>query len=66
MLDCARNYLLRLIVKEKRLVPPQWWLLATQAVYNYELRHNKKIVSGDQLVDDVMMYNLKKFYDDDA
>ena len=65
-LDCTRNYLLRLIVKEKRLVPPQWWLLATQAVFNYELRHNKQIVPGDQPVDDVMMHNLKKFYDDDA
>ena len=65
-LDCTRNYLLRLIVKEKRLVPPQWWLLATQAVYNYELRHNTQIVPGDQPVDDVMLHNLKKFYDDDA
>jgi len=47
VLDCTRNYLLRLIVKEKRLVPPQWWLLATQAVYNYEFRNNKHINAGD-------------------
>ena len=66
VLDCTRNYLLRLIVKERRLVPPQWWLLATQAVYNHELRHNKQIVSGDQPVDHVMLLNLQKFYDDDA
>ena len=66
MLDCTRNYLLRLVVKEKRLVPPQWWLLATQAVYNYELRHNKQINSGDQPADEFMLSNLKFFYNDDA
>ena len=66
VLDCTRNYLLRLIVKERRLVPPQWWLLATQAVYNHELRHNKQIVSGEKPADEDMLHNLKFFYNDDA
>ena len=38
-LESVRNYLLRLIVKDKVRIPRQWWILATQAVFNYEVTH---------------------------
>ena len=35
-LDSAMNYILRLIVKEKCVIPLEWWPLAARAAFNYE------------------------------
>ena len=40
-LDSVRYYLQRLIVVENVRIPRQWWQLATQAVYNYEVTHDE-------------------------
>ena len=42
-IESTKNYLLRLIIVDKVIIPFKWWLLAAHAVYDYELRESKQI-----------------------
>ena len=56
IIESTKNYLLRLIIVDKVIIPFKWWLLAAHAVYDYELREGKQIkkpygvISHDQRV----------------
>ena len=65
-LESVRNYLLRLIVKDKVRIPRQWWSLATQAVFNYEVTHDRQIQELDKhsYASKTQLKNLIMFYID--
>ena len=67
-LNIVRDYLLHLIVIERKKIQRQWWPLATQAVFNYEIVHGhiKELGACNEPASETQLRNLVMFYYDKA
>ena len=57
------NYILRLIVKEKCVIPLEWWPLAARAAFNYEWTTGTLMQAPTQPISEAQLRNLECFFD---
>ena len=57
------NYILRLIIKEKCVIPLEWWPLAARAAFNYEWTTVTLMQVPTQPMSEEQLSNLECFFD---
>ena len=57
------NYILRLIIKEKCVIPLEWWQLAARAAFNYEWTTGTLMQVPTRPMSEEQLRNLECFFD---
>ena len=57
------NYILRLIIKEKCVIPLEWWPLAARAAFNYEWTTGTLMQTPTRPMSAEQLGNLECFFD---